>query len=478
MSIKKNYGYNLFNSFLNIAFPIFTFPYAARILSPDGIGQTQFIFSYAQYFALLAAFGIPIYGVKVISEARDNQAKLNKATTELLLISTVNMVIVLTIYISSIMIIGQFKDNQADYLLASLLIVMSVFNVDWFFSGKEQFKIIAIRSGLIKTVAFILLFITVRNSDDITAYLFFLVFLYIGNYALNFFFLFRYVKLDFREIIPKKHLRPLVLILSMTIATTIYTTLDSVLLGFLSNTTEVGYYTAAVKLSKVSIPILTSLGIVALPKITGMIQSNNQLAQQSLYEKSFSFISFLAIPMCLGIYLLRTETILLFSGEEFMPAAQDVAALAFLPLFIGFGHFAAFQVLLPLNQNKSLFISTVVGMCLFFGLCFLLVPKSGSTGAAISNTVTELIVTVCYFMFFPKYILLSLPWKKLITAGLAVLPFVPIVLFLQSQLKHSLTIIILAISMCSLVYVLIQYYIFKEKLIIDSLTFLRNGKKK
>ena len=62
--MKKNYFYNLLLSVVNILFPILSFPYASHILGPVGIGKVQFVISFAQYFALLAAIGIPIYGIK------------------------------------------------------------------------------------------------------------------------------------------------------------------------------------------------------------------------------------------------------------------------------------------------------------------------------------------------------------------------------------------------------------------------------
>ena len=73
--MKKNFLFNLLLSISNILFPIISFPYAARILGPAGIGKVQFIFSYAQYFALFAALGIPIYGVKEIAKHYQDEHK-------------------------------------------------------------------------------------------------------------------------------------------------------------------------------------------------------------------------------------------------------------------------------------------------------------------------------------------------------------------------------------------------------------------
>ena len=51
----------------------------------------------------------------------------------------------------------------------------------------------------------------------------------------------------------KKHIRPLFVFFAMTCAATIYTNLDSVMLGFIATDADVGYYSAAVKIKNLCI---------------------------------------------------------------------------------------------------------------------------------------------------------------------------------------------------------------------------------
>ena len=466
MSIKKNYGFNLLNSLLNIVFPIVTFPYAARILSPEGIGEAQFIFSLAQYFAILAAFGIPIYGVKAIAEVKHNKELLSKVTTELLVILSMLVAVVLGVYSLVIINIPDLNANWPAHAIAGSIIFLTVFNVDWFFSGTEQFKILALRSAFVKGLSLIILFTFVKTQQDTLEYLFFLVFLYIGNYFLNFLFLFRSIKISFAKIEVSRHFKPLLPIFAMIVATTIYTTLDTVMLGFLNDEKEVGFYTSAVKLAKVSIPVLTSMGVVMIPRATKYAQEKNMAGQLSLYGKSFSFLVLLAIPMSFGIFLLNKEAILIFSGPLFLEAVSDVRILAFLPLLIGLGHLISFQILIPHNKNRSIFYATLIGMFVFLILSITLIPSMGSTGAAIANTATELIVTIGYCIFVPSHILKALPWKAIYKALVSVVLFIPIVFSLQELLKgNPILIFSLSIITCGTSYFLIQHLLFKEELI-------------
>ena len=59
-SLKTNTLLNMFNTMTGIIFPIVTFPYAARILMPEGIGIVNFQLSIITNIVLLTSLGIPM----------------------------------------------------------------------------------------------------------------------------------------------------------------------------------------------------------------------------------------------------------------------------------------------------------------------------------------------------------------------------------------------------------------------------------
>ena len=64
----------------------------------------------------------------------------------------------------------------------------------------------------------------------------------------------------------KRHFKPIVVFFAMSCATTVYTHLDTVMLGFMKTDADVGYYNAAVKIKTILVSIVTSLGVVLLPR--------------------------------------------------------------------------------------------------------------------------------------------------------------------------------------------------------------------
>ena len=88
-SLKANYIFNLLNTVLGLLFPLITFPYAARVVMADGIGQVNFFqFHHFLHIVYLTCLGIPMYAIREIARVRDDKKKLSTITTEILLLHT------------------------------------------------------------------------------------------------------------------------------------------------------------------------------------------------------------------------------------------------------------------------------------------------------------------------------------------------------------------------------------------------------
>ncbi len=86
-SLKKNAALNVIKTLMGILFPLITFPYASRILLPDGIGKVNFANSVVAYFAIFSSLGISSYGIREAAKVRCDRGLLSKLVQELFLIS-------------------------------------------------------------------------------------------------------------------------------------------------------------------------------------------------------------------------------------------------------------------------------------------------------------------------------------------------------------------------------------------------------
>lgn len=76
-SIKINAISVLIVRILNIAFPLITGPYIARVLSKENLAHFDSVNTIVQLFIPLATFGIYTYGIRTISKVKNNKSKIN-----------------------------------------------------------------------------------------------------------------------------------------------------------------------------------------------------------------------------------------------------------------------------------------------------------------------------------------------------------------------------------------------------------------
>jgi len=140
------------------------------VLEPDGVGLYNFATTYAGYFALVAMLGIPTYGVREVSKARDDKDSLTKLISQLMSIAAITTLAVSILYILTIAIIGQLTENYIIFLIAGFAIYLAPFKINWYYQGIEDFGFITKVSLIVKTLSVICLFIFVRDKDDLVIY--------------------------------------------------------------------------------------------------------------------------------------------------------------------------------------------------------------------------------------------------------------------------------------------------------------------
>ena len=185
-SIKRNFLYNLSLQMSKVLFPLITAPYVARILDPDGVGIFNFVNTYSSYFALFAVLGIPTYGIREIAKRRDDVKACGIFVSQMISIEIITTLLVSAFYVMSVFAFEQLNEQAVLFLIAGVSLYISPFKIEWFFSGREEFGYITFRSLIIKTVSVILLFVAVRDKDDLVNYVALNLFATIANEVWNY----------------------------------------------------------------------------------------------------------------------------------------------------------------------------------------------------------------------------------------------------------------------------------------------------
>lgn len=128
-TLKFNFLMNMLLTVSNFLFPLLTFPYVSRVLTPIGTGKVAFASSLVSYFSIVAAFGIADYGVRAVAQVRDNKEKLSKVIHELFLINLFLMLFVLFLYFLCIYFVPSLRGEKTLFFITGLNIVFTILGV-------------------------------------------------------------------------------------------------------------------------------------------------------------------------------------------------------------------------------------------------------------------------------------------------------------------------------------------------------------
>ena len=464
MSIKKNFLFNALLQLTNVLYPLITFPYISRVIGPDGTGSVAFIMSIVQYFIILAAVGIPAYGVREIARFRDNKEKRDKLFNELVSINIINSVVLSVFYILMLFLVPKLQVDFNYFLIATLFVLLSFTNVDWFFAGIEEFKLITIRNFIIKILSILLLFIFVKSKDDFNIY-FAITFLglFVNNF-INFYYLKDKVKFSF-IINYTLHSRPLLLLFATIFATSIYVIMDTIILGLLTNNVYVGYYNASMRLYKAALPIVTGLGVVMLPRMASALEENNMQEYNNLIEKSISFHFFVSLPISLFLYLFSSELIMTFAGQQYVDSITTTEILAPLIIIVGLANILMLQILNTMRMEKLMLFSVLSGSVISVVFNFLLIPFLYHNGAAWATFITEVVVCTMLVYYVYKRTSIRFSLSSLWQGFFALIPFVLLYFCLYNSLPNLFLRVGIISFLGVICYVAIMFLIFKNEYI-------------
>ena len=403
-SLKVNLFYNILLNVSTIIFPLITAPYVARVLEPDGVGIFNFSNTYASYFALVALLGIPTYGIREVSKLRDDKSELSRLLSELMSIAGITTITVSIVYVSSLFIVNQLNENYVIFFMAGFAVYLAPFKINWYYQGLEEFGFITLRTLIIRIISIICLFIFVKQKEDVVIYVILNVAGGVIGDIWNFFRMWRSgVKPKFTMQGLKKHLKPLLILFSSTIAISIYTTLDTLMLGFMKNYSEVGYYNSATHLSRAILYITTSFSAVAVPRVSYFSKNNDFGNITNLLNKSFSFVAFVAFPLAIGMMCVASVFVPIFYGVKFEGAVIPLIILSLLIIIISLNNLTGNQTLIGMGYDKLFFYSVLTGTISNFILNFILIPFWGAVGASISSVAAEFLVLTTMIYFIYKY---------------------------------------------------------------------------
>lgn len=446
MAKEKSLAYNmLLNGLLKVSsyiFPLVAFPYASRVLLPEGVGRVSFATSFINYFVMLAQMGIPTYGIQACAKVRDNKTELSRTAHELFFINIIMAFVSYIIFAVSLLLIPQLHEDRILFLVMSMMVLLNVIGAEWLYQATEQYTYITTRALIFKIAAVPLLFVLVKTSYDYIFYGILVVFASKASSILNFIHLRKIIFVKpLGDYHIKRHIKQIFILFAVSCAALVYTNLDTFMLGMIKGSKETGYYEAAIKIKSPLVDIVIAVAIVLLPKMSYYLDKGRNEEFFKTCHNAIHAMIIAALPVSVYFSFFAKESIGFLSGPAFSKAVIPMKVIMPTVLLIGLTNILGIQMLVAMGKGKNTLYSVIAGALTDLVLNIFLIPLYGATGAAIGTLAAEIVVLLVQYNYVRKFtgnLFADLNWRLLISAHLTALILSLWVKFLRIPVIFSL----------------------------------------
>lgn len=401
--ITKNYIYNLIYQLFVILVPLITAPYLAKVLGADGVGAYGYVNSMTGIISTFSLLGIYAYGNRQIAYVRDNEEKLSQIFWQIMSDRVVIACIGSVFYFIIIVFINRYVNLFViyyTYLLASFL------DCTWIYVGVEDMKWAVIKNTLTKVIAIAGIFAFVKNEKDLQIYVL------IQGLSVLISNLTAYTQLKLYVGKPKFDLRNFTsdisgafLLFLPSIATTIYTQCDKVMIELMTEaTSEVAFYDYSEKIVTIPLTFITVLSTVVMPRIANEYKKGNINNISILLNKCARFSMLLALPLVFGLLAVADKLVPWYLGNEFKPTIYAIQLMAPIIISNSLSGISGSQYFTATNQMGILIKAQFTAAAANVIINAVLIPIYGFYGAAIATLITSFACAFIQYLFLLKQV--------------------------------------------------------------------------
>jgi polysaccharide transporter, PST family len=397
--LKRNFSYLFILQNANYIIPLLLLPYLAQTLGAENFGKIAFAQAYISYFILLTDFGFNTSSTQTIAKVQNDRIAVSRIYWNTISAKFVFALISFIVLIVTIYLFPKLNSKSALLYTSSIGIISSVLFPIWLFQGIEKMAIITYLSIIPRILVLVGTFKFVKSREDYLLALQIqiagtLIMALMGSFVVLQKKYVVFIKPNFKGILNEVYGSWHIFV--STFATSIYTTTNVVVLGFLTNDAIVGLFSASDKIIKAIIAMSSSLTQVTFPRINvyylESIEKARLFARRLL--RIVTGINFLG---AVTLFILAPFIVkLLFGIPEYQETIIILRISCLLPMFAIANGIIAVNVFITFNLKKSLV--QVIGSGGLFSI-LMVIPLTylfKAEGVAICALVTELLISILF----------------------------------------------------------------------------------
>lgn len=388
----------------NYIFPLITLPYLVRVLGPEKYGLVSFATAFAAYFTIITDYGFNLSATQEISVNRNDKERVAEIFSSVITLKIIFFIISSLIFFALIFFIPQFHEYQLLFIVTFISVFGTALFPLWFYQGIERMNYILIITVSVRLIITVLIFVIIKSENDFIklAALNTTAQFFIGIIGLLLVLSKFKIKYNLPGIRPLKQQlsRGWNLFLS-TVWINLYTTSNVFILGLFAPANVVGYYAAADKIRMAFQGILSPMSQSVFPYVNKLL-SDSYDRFISFNKKLFKIALTAGMIISITLFLFARPIVNIVLGNDYESSISVLEIIAWLPLVIFLSNVLGIQTMLPMNKEKSFAIILFFAAVINLSLSLILVPKYFEVGTSISVLVTEIFVTMAFFVFIKK----------------------------------------------------------------------------
>ena len=411
-SIKLNALAYMGIRILNIIFPILTGTYIARVLNKTDYGYFNSVDTILSFFIPFATCGVYTYGLRAISNNRDNKEKTNKIFSQLFFLCLFCSTIAILIYFLAYPLF--FEDNPTlknIYLVMSIQLIAQFFSIEWVNEGLENYNFLLYKTLIIRIAMLVSIFVFVKTEHDIIIYALIMSLSTLINYIISYIWIrksIKLVKIKFKDYKPI--LLPLFAMLIFANANMLYTFLDRLFIVKSGNEVYVTYYTMAQRIVTIIAGVVTGALSVSIPRLSYYLGNNDKESYIYLVNKGSRVFNFFIIPLSFGLTIIGPNAILIYGSDKYIAAGTLTSLFAIRTIISALDTILGSQILFVNGFEKRITLYTLIAGFINLLLNSLLFINKfyKPEGYLITTMISEVILLLIYIYFIKKRSLFNL----------------------------------------------------------------------
>jgi PST family polysaccharide transporter len=370
--------------------PLITLPYIARVLGPSAFGLV--VFSQGFSFVLMAIidWGFTYDGVRAVAERRDDPAELTRVVDRIrgaqLLLAAASVLIAL----GALVVVPKFASHPVFLLLSWLAAVAGGLAPTWFFMGIEQMRLSSLISLGFRFVGAGLTFALVRGPAQAWVVMALFAASAVTTLIALDVRMYRRVRLMMPRLRASwRALRGAAALFVGTVAATLYTSFNVVLVGLFEPSAAVAHFGAAERILRVSLQVLAPLGTAVYPRLAALQAAERHDRARQLLSIAVVVVTMIGLVLAGGLALGAPLIVHVLYGHAFVHYSVGILRVLVLIVPIAIVGAIAGAWLMTLHMDRRVVVIVLRAGVLNVVLACVLTPLLGPIGMAWSVVCAE-----------------------------------------------------------------------------------------